>query len=221
MELEDAPKKVNKKNVLTGLLVFVFALVGLVAVFGRLFGFLSDILSGRNEKERLTKFIEPVLMCDPVPFDAGAKLSDSLLFEVAMNNIFLNSKKKYAKSDDNEYIIPESDVEVSVGEFFGTSQRLKHQSLRDFSKFYCTYRPEESAYHVQLASQINGYLPLISGIERGGGLIRLTVGYARPQMFLRDEQGELQVDKEMIYVVKKEKSKYRLVAIEDPETPRE
>jgi hypothetical protein len=38
-------------------------------------------------------------------------------------------------------------------------------------------------------------------------------------VFLRDEQGEIQVDKEMIYVVKKEKGKYRLVAIEDPEMP--
>ncbi|GHV30704.1 hypothetical protein FACS189481_5260 [Clostridia bacterium] len=217
MGFRDALEKVNKKNLLTGLMVCFFALIGLITVFGWLFGFFSDILSGRNEKERLKRFIEPILMCDPVPFAEGAKLSDNLLLEVAMNNIFLNNRKEYAKSDDDEYIIPQSDVEVNVGELFGTSQKLKHQSLGDLSEFYCTYRPEESVYRVQLASQINGYLPLISSMERGEGVIHLTVGYVRPRMLLRDEQSEVQVDKKMIYVVKKEKNKYRLVAIKDPE----
>ncbi|GHU84495.1 hypothetical protein FACS1894198_0180 [Clostridia bacterium] len=219
MGFRESLKKVNKKNFLTGLTVCVFTLIGLITVFGWLFGFFSDILSGRNEKERLTRFIEPVLMCDPVPFDEGAKLSDNLLLEAAMNNIFLNNNKKYAKSDDDEYIIPKSDVEVSVGELFGTSQKLKHQSLADLSGFYCTYRSEESVYHVQLASQINSYLPLISNMEKEEGVIRLTVGYVRPRMLLRDEQNEVQVDKKMIYVIKKEKNKYRLVAIKDPEMP--
>jgi hypothetical protein len=208
-------QEVNRRHFWMGFAIFLLSLIGLITVVAWLFNFLVFFLGTRREQEKLARFIEPVVMCDPVPFAEGSKLDNNLLLEMAMNNIFIDNKKKYVKNKNGEYMVPQGDVEVSVAELFGDLQKLKHQSLRDLSGFFCVYRPEESAYCVQLSEQANSYVPKIAKMKKENGAIVLTVDYLRPRMLLRNEQDETQIDKHMVYKVRKEKRKYRLLSVED------
>ncbi|MDR1260274.1 MAG: hypothetical protein LBJ83_00900 [Oscillospiraceae bacterium] len=217
MDFKEQLSKTNKKNLWTGFIVAFFILVGLFTVVGWVFGIFKYIWGTERAKERLTQFIMPVLLCDPPQFAEDSKLSNDLLLEIALNNIFVNGEKKYAKNDEGEYIIPQSDFEISLSEIFGTKRKLVHQNLRDLSGFYCTYRSEEAVYYVQLAAQGSSYVPQIANIKKKGNVITLTVNYVRLQMLTKSERGNLQVDKSMLYTLKKEHGKYILLAVKDLE----
>ena len=140
----------KNKNFWAGFCISFFAIIGICASVSWLWGKTYNILSGAKQKEKLESFIEPVLMCDP--FSEGSNISNSLVLQAALNNIFLHSNKEYPKSEDNEYIIPQSDIEVSASELFGLNIKLTHGNLRDLSDFYCNYYENEQAYYIQYST---------------------------------------------------------------------
>lgn len=209
----------KNKNFWTGFCISLFATIGICTSISWLWGKTYNILSGARQKEKLESFIAPVLMCDPLPFSEGSSLSNSLVLQAALNNIFLNSnKKEYTKSEDNEYIIPQSDIEVSASELFGPNIKLKHGNLRDLSDFYCNYHENEQAYYIQYSTQASNYFPKVTKITKEYNCLNLTVGYIRPQHFLsKIEQVKAEPDKYMIYKLKENKTKYgyQIVEIKD------
>lgn len=208
----------KNKNFWAGFCISFFAIIGICASISWLWGRTYNILSGAKQKARLESFIEPILMCDPFPFSEGSNISNSLLLQAALNNIFLNSNKEYPKSEDNEYIIPQSDIEVSASELFGPNIKLTHGNLRDLSDFYCNYHENEQAYYIQYSTQASNYFPKVTKITKEEDYLNLTVGYIRPQHFLsKTKRADVEPDKYMIYKLKKNKTRYgyQIVAIKE------
>src|SRR5699024_5761441 len=101
---------------------------------------------------------------------------------------------------------------------FGSDVKLQHQSFGDLNITY-TLNTEKNVYEIPVAAQVGYYTPKVEKISKKGDTYTLTVGYLPPgNAWTSDLSGnkyEPEPDKYMLYIMKKVKGGYNLVAIRD------
>ena len=113
-------------------------------------------------------------------------------------------------------MVPVSDVDVECAKLFGPDIKLEHKSFGDLNITY-TLNTESNVYEIPIAAQVGYYTPKVEKISKKGDTYTLTVGYLPPgNAWTSDLSGtkyEPTPDKYMLYVMKKVKGGYNLVAI--------
>ena len=81
-----------------------FAVVGFIQAGKKVYQGVVDIVTHRAEKEKFERYILPVLMFDPVPFDDVKKADQFSLLRSAIWAAFMdNGKKKYLNEEEKTY----------------------------------------------------------------------------------------------------------------------
>ncbi|MBQ8781831.1 MAG: hypothetical protein IJZ72_09185, partial [Oscillospiraceae bacterium] len=212
-----AVRAVNKSKLyfLFGLAVSVFAVIGVISTVWFSAREIKAFTDNTQQKDELARFIYPVVICDPAPFDLTMKLHNDTALSAALWDIILYEDKSKYEHDFDYIIVPEVDVEKHAVKLFGEGMSFVHKSLLNSEvKFY--YEEDLKSYRIPSKPRYFTYSPLVESIERDGENYTLTVGYISPTpsyFALNTENAAPTPDKYVEYVVNKHGDEYTLIEI--------
>lgn len=205
-EIKEEKKKKKKKNRFAfplGLLVTVFALIGVVFTVSYAFSAVRDLLNNTERKAEYGDFLVPLVCNDPDPFDDISKADMAQLIDCAIWANIENdpepSRFLYSETEFG-YIMPEADVESSFAVLFGSEVKPLHQSI-ETGAYEFRYSPELKSYIIPSTGIDPVYVPRVTDIDRTGDSVVLTVDYLRkgdPQQDNRGNPIEPQASKVMV-----------------------
>ncbi|MEG2175032.1 MAG: hypothetical protein RR135_06075 [Oscillospiraceae bacterium] len=205
-----------------GILLFVLAIIGLMAVILWVGHLAVSLFDDSAAAARYEKFVQPVVMMDPVPFARIENIDEITLLQSSLWGALLGENRgNYAQDDNGLLLIPSSDVDVAAARLFGPSVRLNHQTFDDYDVSYL-FDPEISAYRVPYVAKV-AYSPKVVSIDKKGDTISLKVGYVSPGNILstsmageNGQKGPLP-DKYMYYDLQNGEDGYYIKAVRDLE----
>ena len=201
---------------ITGIVVILLALVGLYSTVIFSIDKIKDFADNTQQKNEFAKFIYPIVICDPAPFNQTVKLRSDTMITAAIWDIILYEDKSKYESDFDYIIVPELDVEQHATKLFGSGLSFTHESILGADiQFY--YEEAIKSYRIPANPKYFTYSPYIEDISRVGERYTLTVGYVSPTpawlTLTSDEAPE--PEKYVEYVVSKRGNEYTLVAIQE------
>lgn len=208
----------RKLYMLFGVVVTILAIVGLVSTIGFAVDKVKAFADNTQQKNEFAKFIYPIVICDPAPFNQTIKLRSDTMITAALWDVILYEDKTKYETEFDMIIVPEVDVEQHCTKLFGTGLSVEHQSVLGADiQFY--YDKTIKSYRVPSNPKFFTYSPYVEEITRVGERYTLLVGYVSPTpaWLTLDENDEPVSDKYMEYVVSKRGDEMTLVAIQESE----
>ena len=208
----------RKLYMLFGMIVTVLAIVGLVATINFAVDKVKAFADNTQQKNEFAKFVYPIVICDPAPFNQTIKLRSDTMITAALWDIILYEDKSKYETEFDMIVVPEVDVEQHCTNLFGTGLSVEHQSVLGADiQFY--YDETIKSYRVPANPKFFTYSPYVEEITRVGERYTLLVGYVSPTpaWLTLDENEEPVSDKYMEYVVSKRGDEMTLVAIQESE----
>lgn len=203
---------------LFGVVVTILAIVGLVSTIGFAVDKVKAFADNTQQKNEFAKFIYPIVICDPAPFNQTIKLRSDTMITAALWDVILYEDKTKYETEFDMIIVPEVDVEQHCTKLFGTGLSVEHQSVLGADiQFY--YDETIKSYRVPSNPKFFTYSPYVEEITRVGERYTLLVGYVSPTpaWLTLDENDEPVSDKYMEYIVSKRGDEMTLVAIQESE----
>lgn len=211
----------NRKTATFGFLFLFFAAIGVIFSVVGITRAIGKFAVDNSETEKIERFLTPVVMFDPAPFEDASQLDETLLLRSSLWATLLNTHtEQYATDDLGNLIVPASDVEVYAAKIYGNGVKLNHQTLRSNSggeQF--VYDESIQSYHVPAVGEGSFPSPKVTKIVRNGDTFEVTVGYIPPGsswgMFVDGKKQEPEPEKYKLYKLKKNGSDYQILALED------
>ena len=212
-------RRKNRRAAPLGALFLVLAVIGLATVGMLSINLTQQVLDNSKEKAKFERMLLPVLMFDPVPFESPAEADPLAILQYSLwSALYSDKRDSYVYSDNGLLMVPVSDVDVECAKLLGPDIKLEHKSFGDLNITY-TLNTESNVYEIPIAAQVGYYTPKVEKISKKGDTYTLTVGYLPPgNAWTSDLSGtkyEPTPDKYMLYVMKKVKGGYNLIAIRD------
>ncbi len=214
----DVPEKPHRKrgkriaSFAVGLLVLVFAVVGIVNTVIGATGIIGDIANNTALKNEFALYLYPVVATDPPSFEKTETLTDSVIIKAAISRILLTGDTSNYNSDMGIMYIPEFDVETNAKNIFGNSVTFEHQTVGHVEDL-ATYFPEKKAYMVANSSRLPNYFPVVTEVSNVGETYTLTVEYYPPSVSIPGLDREQTAAKTMTYVIAKSGDKKMITSI--------
>lgn len=213
----------DKKTATFGFLFLFFAAIGVIFSVVGVTQAIGKFAVDNSESEKIERFLTPVVMFDPAPFEDAGQLDKTLLLRTSLWATLLNTDtEKYATDDLGNLIVPASDIEVYAAKLFGKSITLEHQTLKTNSggeQF--VYDESIKSYHVPPVGESNLPTPKVIKIIRSGDIYQVTVGYVPPGsswgMFTDGKKQEPRPEKYKLYELKKSGKDYQILSLKDIE----
>ena len=205
----------SKRYFMLGLLAAFFAVIGIISTVSFSIDRIREFADNTQQKDEFARFIYPVVICDPAPFDEVMKMNnDTVLMSAIWDIILYEDKSRYVQ--DFDYItVPEVDIEKHAVKLFGEGISIVHKSLlANEVKFY--YEEDLRSYRIPSKPRYFTYSPYVEGIERSGDEYTLSVGYISPTPAYFDLTSKNETptpDKYVEYVVVKHGDEYTITEI--------
>lgn len=200
-------KKKNRYAFPLGLLMTVFALVGLAFTVSYAYGAVRDLLDNTQRKAEYGDFLLPLVCNDPDPFDDISKADMAQLIDCAIWANIINdpepSRFQYSETEFG-YIMPQADVEASFAVLFGSEVKPVHQSI-ETGAYEFRYSPQTKSYIIPSTGIDPVYVPQVTDIDKTGDSVVLTVEYLRksdPQLDNRGNPVKPQASKVMVVTLR-------------------
>jgi len=201
-----------------GLLFTFFAIVGFCSSVVFSVNKISYFVNNTKQKNDFAKFIYPIVICDPAPFDQTVKLRNDTVITAAIWDIILyEDKSKYTSEFDN-ITVPALDVEQHAEKLFGSGLTFKHESIIGADvQFY--YEEDIKSYVVPLKPKFFTYSPVVENITNDGNIYTLLVGYISPTPAWLSMTSDTspEPDKYVKYIVSRNGDDYTLISIQQTE----
>lgn len=214
---ETNPEGLKRKlYYISGIIITLLAIVGLFSTVSFAIDKVKAFADNTQQKNEFAKFVYPIVICDPAPFDQTVKLRSETMITAAIWDIILYEDKTKYEADFDMIIVPEVDIEQHCTSLFGTGLSFEHQSIIGADiQFY--YDESIKSYRIPSNPKYFTYSPYVEEITRVGERYTLTVGYVSPTpaWLTLDENDEPVTDKYMEYVVSKRGDEMTLVAIQE------
>lgn len=188
-----AKKKKNRFAFPVGVIALILAVIGLIAVIKFGIGAVKNITDNSAKKAEYEKFLTPVVMFDPDPFDDLTQADIPQLVNSAVWALLQseNGTEGYAYSDGG-IVVPQADIEKYFTSLFGNEIDLPslHSSI-DMSDYEITYDSAMQSYILPITGIESAYTPKVYDIEKQGSSVILTVGYIGNKAWVQIENGEM------------------------------
>lgn len=216
MPVENPEGFKRRMYLLFGIVVTILAIVGLVSTIGFAVDKVKAFADNTQQKNDFAKYIYPVVICDPAPFNQAVKLRSDTMITAALWDIILYEDKSKYETEFDMIVVPEVDVEQHCAHLFGTGLSVEHQSVLGADiQFY--YDETIKSYRIPSNPKFFTYSPYVEEITRVGERYTLLVGYVSPTpaWLTLDENDEPVSDKYMEYIVSKRGDEMTLISIQE------
>lgn len=208
-----------------GLLVIVLVIAGVIAIVGAGVNGVRDVVEKRETamKAEYQKFIAPVVMNDPAPFDDLSQANLGQLMEAAVWSLLRNDPKpdQYPYEEGGYMVVPQADVEKEFERLFGTEVKPQHATIVGYG-YEFPYDAATKTYHIPVAGLDQLYTGQAYDIEKKGSTVYLTVGYIAGSQWAQDADGNIvapEPDKYMKITLREKGESYYISAIQATDPP--
>lgn len=214
--------KRNKAAMPVGIIVIIFAVIGLAAVIaGIVFG-VGKLTDQSAKKAEYESFINPVIMFDPDPFDDVTKGKQDQLINAAIWALLKSDldTSVYA-TDDGNLSIPQKDVEKYFSKLFGPEAKPEHTSVTGLG-YEFSYDSAKQVYIVPITGVEPIYTPRVFEISKKGNTVELLVGYLGSSQWSQAENGDMvepEPDKYVTVILRESSDGYYVSAIRSTNAP--
>ncbi|MDR2655871.1 MAG: hypothetical protein LBC56_07400 [Oscillospiraceae bacterium] len=174
----------RRRGILFGVLVNIFAFVGLVSVIIMIVRTATAFFDNTAERTELENYIQPVVMANILPFEHVEAIDPNEIKIVCLWSALLNNDmSRYERDPELNYylMIPISDLDIQARRLFGSGLKLEHTgSIPLGDGTYYIYDEASQKYMVETSVSIDLYTPSILNIKKEAGQLILDVGYIPP-----------------------------------------
>lgn len=212
----------NKAAMPVGIIVIVFAVIGLAAVIAAIVFGVGKLTDQSAKKAEYESFISPVIMFDPDPFDDVTKGNQEQLINAAIWALLKSDldTSVYA-TDDGNLSIPQKDVEKYFSKLFGPEAKPEHTSVTGLG-YEFSYDSAKQVYIVPITGVEPIYTPRVFEISKKGNTIELLVGYLGSSQWSQAENGDMvepEPDKYVTVILRESSDGYYVSAIRSTNAP--
>lgn len=209
----------DKLSFFLGLIILIFACIGVV-----LTGLLGvRYLIGSDEKQNefasYNEFLSPVAAVDIDTFDDITAADPEQLLCAALWSILSNESTPDTYPYKGGYmLIPDTDVKSAYVAIFGpeTSQSLRHMTVQGYNSTF-EHDPTNGVYKIPVTTISPVYTPRVTAVEASGTSLIVTVEYLAAEGWARDDEGSFiapEPDKVMQITLREISGSYYLSAIQ-------
>ena len=175
-EVEVKEKK-KKSPFIVGLIVLVFAIIGVVSVGSFVKDLIVDKVTEADDYSKYTNYLTWVVGIDPDPFTDITKADFDDLLNIAVCSL-LTAEVKTDDYDVTELgmVVPARDVEQSFKTMFGNDVQIVHATVQGYG-YEFQYDATTNCYYVPLTGVVPPFTARIESAKKTGGLVTLKVGY--------------------------------------------
>ena len=217
------PKATKKWALPLGIVMFIFAIIGLVlSISLAIKGIVSLVDNSNEEKEQYQTMLVPIVMNDIDEFDDVTKADMGQLIEASIWSIIKSdvNTDEY-KMDGEKILFPQKDVEKAFIKLFGTDVKIKHQSVYS-TAFEFEYDSSVQAYRVPITGSDATYTPKVLDIDNKSKTVVHTVAYLSGSAWSQADDGTLVEPEPSKYVkvtLRKKDKAYYISAIQATDAP--
>ena len=212
---QKSPKTRKKHRTLyfiVGLLIVIFAVVGIVNTAIATVNGIQYVSNRTEEKNQFRLFLYPVVAIDPPSFEKTENIPNSIMINAALSKILLTQDTSKYNRDMGVIYIPEFDVETAAKSIYGGSITITHETVGS-AQNEATYVPDKKAYSVSDSQRTPNYVPQITEISNVGETFTLTVEYYLPTVDIEGLSVKSESEKTMIYTVTKSGERMTITSI--------
>ena len=173
----EVKEKRKKSPFIIGLIVLIFAIIGVVSVGSFIKDIVVDKVTEADDYSKYTKYLTWVVGIDPDPFTDITKADFDDLLNIAVCSLLTSG----VKTDDYDVtelgmVVPARDVEQSFKTMFGNDVQIVHATVQGYG-YEFQYDAATHTYNVPLTGVVPPFSPRIEAVSKTGGLVTLKVGY--------------------------------------------
>ncbi len=187
-------KKKSHLNLLVGIIVIAFAVVGVISLLSVAFSEVKTGIEQRTYKEYSSyeEFITPVVMNDPDTFDDITKADMSQLISIAIWSLLGSdiSAEEYKYTDEG-ILVPAEEVESEFSCLFGSQVKASHMSVDGGEGVEFKYSENKKCYIIPITGITPIYTPTVLDSNERSDSVVLTVGYLSSSEWQQDSNGNM------------------------------
>lgn len=195
---EQAREQRNKKypdklSFLLGIIVFIFAVTGVVLLVWNSVSFIKSTVSSGGEYAEYNEYLSPLAAVDPDPFDDITAADGEQLRYAAIWAILSDETTPDTYSYSQGYmLIPASDVEKSYAAIFGpeTAGSITHTTVQGYNSTF-EYDSAGGVYKIPVTTISPVYTPQVTDVEKSGTSLVVTVNYVSAESWATDVDGNI------------------------------
>lgn len=214
---ERQKKYPDKIAFLVGIIVFVFAVIGIVLTVVSAVQFFNGE-DEKNEFAEYNTYLTPIAAVDVDTFDDITAADKEQLLNSAIWLILSKDSTPDTYPYQNGYmLIPEKDVEASYISIFGpeTAQKFTHMTVQGYNSTF-EYDETNGVYKIPVTTISPVYIPNVTAVEQSGTALVITAEYLAAESWVRDDEGNFvspEPDKVMQITLRELQGSYYISAI--------
>lgn len=223
--VQSIKRKRIKPPFIVGSLVIILAIVGLISLVGAGINGIQKLTDNTTKKDEYAKFLTPVVMFDPDPFDDISQAKMEQLINITIWSLVRSDEvttNSYETTEDGHLSIPEKDVSLRFEKLFGNDVKISHRSVQGL-EYEFAYDAELERYKVPITSVEPTYLVKVLDVNSKKNTIELIVAYIPSAEWAQNDDGamiEPEADKYMKVTLRVRSDKtYYISALQQTEKP--
>lgn len=216
---EKNKKYPHKLSFLLGLIILIFAVVGVVLTGWNAVRYIRSTTDSVSEYAQYNAYLEPIAAVDPDPFDDITAADQEQLLNAAIWSILSNDTTPDVYTYSGGYLlIPSSDVGKAYVALFGqeTERTLTHRTVQGYN---CTFEYDATAqmYKIPVTTILPVYTPQVTDAKQSGSTLVLTVNFLASESWNKDGEGNFiapEPDKTMKITLREQQGSYYISALQ-------
>lgn len=219
-QMEQIEKKYpDKLSFLLGLIVLIFAVIGIVLTAWNSVRYIRSTTDTGSEFSQYNEYLTPIAAVDPDPFDDITAAKQEQLLGAAIWSVLSKESTPDTYSYSGGYmLIPEKDIENAYGSIFGpeTAGTLNHMTVQGYNSTF-EYDEAGGFYKIPVTTISPIYTPQVTDVTKSGTALVITVNFLASESWARDNEGNFvapEPDKVMKITLRELKGSYYINAIQ-------
>lgn len=216
---ERAKKYPDKLPFLLGLIVLIFAVIGIVLTIWNSVRYIGETTDTGTKYAQYNNFLTPVAAVDPDTFDDITAASTEDLLNAAIWSILNMETTPDTYSYSAGYmLIPSADVGKAYVSLFGpeTLNSLTHSTVQGYN---CTFEYDKTAdvYKIPVTTIMPVYTPQVTEVKKSGTALVVILNYLPAESWAQDNEGNMvtpEPDKVMKITLRELQGSYYISAIQ-------
>lgn len=188
---EKAEKYPSKLSFLLGLVVLVFAVIGIVLTGYYAVSYIDSTYETGSEYAEYNNFLTPVAAVDIDHFDDITAADTKQLLNASIWLILSNDSTPDTYSYSGGYmLIPDADVEAAYKSLFGpeTVSSIVHQTINGYNCVF-EYDGTLKVYKIPVTTISPVYTPNVTDVSKSGSSVVISVEYLAAESWAKDDEG--------------------------------
>ena len=209
----------DKLSFLLGLVVLIFAVIGIVLTVWNSVRYIKSTTDTGSEFAQYNEYLTPIAAVDPDPFDDITAAKQEQLLGAAIWSLLSRESTPDTYSYSGGYmIIPSKDIESVYSSIFGpeSAVSLNHMTVQGYNSTF-EYDEAGGFYKIPVTTISPIYIPQVTDVSKSGTALVLTVNMLSAESWARDNEGNFVApspDKVLKITLRELKGSYYISAIQ-------